>query len=213
VGHLAYCAVAPFGWLGNDWAHDAGRNFIKFFPLLHLPGFVLGMAMGRLYGARQELGLTQLVGQRLARVAAILVLAGLCVSDRIPLALMHNVALALPFAALILGLALAPATSFGRWLSHPIPVALGDASYSLYILQVPVIWLFVQKVEWTNATSLPFAFFYRAAILAAVTVLALVSHRFLETPARLWIRAVGRRWWRKDRRTPERPDSEGIQIA
>ncbi|HJW71516.1 MAG TPA: acyltransferase [Geothrix sp.] len=213
AGHLAYCAVTPFGWLGNDWVHDSGRHFIKFFPLVHLPEFILGMAMGRLYGARRHLGLTETVGRRLARIAGILVLAGLCVSDRIPLALMHNVALALPFAALILGLALAPATSFGAWLSHPIPVALGDASYSLYILQVPVIWLFVQKVEWTNATSLPFAFCYRAAILAAITLLALVSHRFLETPARIWLRAAGRRWWRKDRGTPERPGSEGIQVA
>jgi peptidoglycan/LPS O-acetylase OafA/YrhL len=213
LGHLAYCAVAPFGWLGNDWAHDAGRNFIKFFPLLHLPGFILGMAMGRLFAARQELGLTEVVGRQLARVAAILVLAGLGVSDRIPLALMHNVALALPFAALILGLALAPATSFGAWLSHPIPVALGEASYSLYILQVPVIWLFVQRVEWTNATSLPFAFFYRLAILAAITLLALVSHRFLETPARIWIRTAGRRLWRKDGGTPEQPGNPGIQVA
>ena len=196
LGHVAYCAWTSFGWLGNDWAHDAGRNFIKFFPLVRLPEFLLGMAVGRLYAARQELGLSVALGRKLAWCASVAVLAGLCLSDRIPMALMHNVALALPFAALILGLALAPTASFGPWLSHRALVALGDASYSLYILQVPVIWLFVQRVEWLNATSLPVAFAYRAAILATTTALALVSHRYLETPARGWIRATGQRWWR-----------------
>jgi peptidoglycan/LPS O-acetylase OafA/YrhL len=202
VGHFAYCALTPFGWLGNDWAHEAGRNFIKFFPLVRLPEFVLGMAMGRLFAARSELGLTETLGRRMTWIAALLVLAGLCASDRIPLALMHNVVLALPFAALVLGLALAPRTSFGSWLSHPTLVALGEASYSLYILQVPVIWFFVQRVEWQNATELPFAFAYRLVILVTATALALVSHRYLETPTRSWIRSAGRRLWQR-RQTPE----------
>lgn len=205
AGHVAYCAVTPFGWLGNDWAHNAGRNFIKFFPLLRLPEFVLGMAMGRLFAARNELALTEARGRRLAQIAAALVLVGLCASDRIPLALMHNVALSLPFAALVLGLALAPTASFGTWLSHPILVALGDASYSIYILQVPVIWLFVQKVEWLHSTSLPFALAHRTAILVTTTALALVSHRFLETPARIWLGTAGRRLWQKDHLAPAQP--------
>ncbi len=204
LGHLAYCAWTPHGWLGHDWAHEGGRNLIKFLPVVRLPEFVLGVAAGRLFAARRELGLTEPLGRWLARFAALLVLIGLCAGDRIPTAMMHNVALALPFAALILALALSPSGSFGPWLSHPALVALGDASYSLYILQVPVIWLFVQRVAWLNATGLPFALAYRAAILATATVLALASHRYLETPARSWIRAAGwRRWQRRGNREPQ----------
>lgn len=193
IGNLAYCAHDPFGWIGNDWAHDLDRSFIKFFPLVRLPEFVLGVAMGRLYAARGEVGLTASTGQQLTVAGTFMIFVGLACSSWVPFVLMHNVALSLPFAALTLGLALAPASTLGRWLSGSTFLALGEASYSVYILQAPVIWVLYLRDEWTADPSLPFAVGIRVAAVGAIVGFAIVSHRFLETPTREWIRGLGRR--------------------
>jgi peptidoglycan/LPS O-acetylase OafA/YrhL len=197
IGNVAYCTRDPFGWIGNDFAHDAGRNLIKFFPPVRLPEFVLGVAMGRLYAARDALGLTARTGQGLVLLSCLVIAVGLMCSSIVPFALMHNVALSLPFAALTLGLSLAPASPLSSWLSRSSFVSLGEASYSVYILQAPIIWVFYLREAWSTSTNLPFAIGVRMVIIAAVVALAIASHRFLETPTRHWIRAYGRRVWAK----------------
>lgn len=186
--NLAYCAHDPFGWLGNDWDHDAGRNFVKFFPLVRLPEFVLGLVAGRLFAERGRLGWTPSAGARAVTIAIVLILGGLAFGDRVPYTLMHNVALSLPFVALILGLALSPASPVARLLSRASFVALGEASYSVYILQALVLWLFYYRDAIVGSTNLWVAVSTRAAVLATVVGIALLSHHYIESPMRRRLR-------------------------
>jgi len=191
VTNLVYCALDPYGWIPNDWAHDASRNFIKFFPLVRLPEFVMGVVAGRIFAERERIGLTAAVGVRLIACGTLAVLFGLAFGNRVPFALMHNVALSVPFVILVLGLALAPSSAGAKALSHRYLVALGEASYSVYILQAVVIWWLITSDDLRKSTDLAVAIPARVAVVLGVVLLALVSHRYLELPARERIRRLG----------------------
>jgi len=191
AGNLLYCAMDPYGWLGNDWAHDEGRNFIKFFPLVRLPEFCIGVVIGRVFAERTRLRLTETIGEKLIIAGGIAVLFGLSMGERVPFVLMHNVALTIPFALLVLGFALAPAYRRARWLSHRFLVALGEASYSAYILQAIVLWIFLYPDGLYESADMRIALSSRAAVIAAIIGLSLLSHQRVEQPLRRWIRQFG----------------------
>jgi peptidoglycan/LPS O-acetylase OafA/YrhL len=79
-------------------------------------------------------------------------------------------------------------------LSHPALVALGEASYSLYILQLPVgIWM-LETVLGERAPA-NFMKMSRAAFLpyvAALVVVSLLTFRFVERPAQGALRRLFR---------------------
>ncbi|MDB4906171.1 MAG: mdmB [Gemmatimonadetes bacterium] len=184
---LAYCASAPQGWDGNTTlVKTTASLFIKFSPVMRLGEFVTGIALARIYSERARLGLTARHGALMIALSAAIIVAGLLESYSIPFALMHDVALSLPFAAMILGIALAPAGVVGRTLSRPWLVQLGDASYSLYILHGSLILLATytgfsaHSVGWNGLVG-------RVLLVASAIALALVSNRYIEAPARAWI--------------------------
>ncbi|HEY8054710.1 MAG TPA: acyltransferase [Terriglobales bacterium] len=170
---LAVCILAVFP-LSSDYGH-------WFSPLLYLPLFALGMLLARLH----ELGIHP--HPRLWPLAGLAVL--LVMAWNPPLPRLYPIS-ALLCGALILGLASARRS----WLStRPLRV-LGEASYGLYILQMPV-WLFLGHF-WTSAIRrgwLPPAWHtstmvFFAANLACAIALSLVSYYCLERPARGYLR-------------------------
>ena len=116
-------------------------NIIRYNPLLRLPEFCAGIVLARLYGAISPTHWLQKYGTAMAITALALTLLSLSNAQHIPYPLMHNGLLLPLFAALIFGLALG-----NGWLAHglsrPSVQLLGNASYSMYILHVPVYaWL------------------------------------------------------------------------
>ena len=188
---LAYCALSPHGWDGNTTLiKTSASEFIKFSPVMRFAEFITGIALARIYSERERLGLTPRHGVTLVTLGAAATLVGLLASYHVPFALMHDVALSLPFAAIILGLALAPGGRAARVLSRPALVQLGDASYSLYILHGSLILLAtytgfsMNSLGWEGLIG-------RLLLISAAIAMALVSNRFVEKPARAWIRARG----------------------
>ena len=108
------------------------HNFFAYFPLFHVPTFLFGMALGKLYLARSaeplirfqsvlqlvSLGLLLFLFTRHGRIAPLLL------SDTVMVPL---------FGALIFSSA-AAGSALNRALSHPWLVELGEASYGMYIL-------------------------------------------------------------------------------
>lgn len=153
---LVYMAVDPDGLGPVDWASEGfWLKAAKYNPLVRFPEFLLGMILGVLFGQQAA----TLAARRESRggwaVAAALAL--FCVAqtfgDYIPYLIMHN-ALELPIMGLLIaGLALGGGP-IGWILARRPLVYLGDCSYGLYILHVPVmttgligIWLFTGGLE------------------------------------------------------------------
>jgi peptidoglycan/LPS O-acetylase OafA/YrhL len=113
---------------------------IKFNPLVRLPEFLAGIILCKLYLSLQQRPISLLPpggGTILYLPGFALALAVITQEHHLPPAILHDGLLLPATAAVILGL------SFGggpvwRWLCHPIVVLLGQASYAMYLLHMPL---------------------------------------------------------------------------
>jgi peptidoglycan/LPS O-acetylase OafA/YrhL len=171
-----YALTLPEGPVDTA-SRSVGLTVIKFDPLIRLPEFLIGIALGALYlnGAR-------IPRPRLAAAGCVLALAFIVLGPwRLPYPAMHNGLLAPIYGLLILALASEP-----RMLANPILELLGESSYSLYLLHASVIvgcgfiagWL-----QWHGHGSVALA---SAAIAVVVSI---ASYKFIEVPARRFIRS------------------------
>ena len=175
---LPAAAHAP----GSYW-----EQIVSYEPVLRLPEFMLGVALGRLWVLRGEPRRTTggrphfypppwLVGLGLVTLLAY--------APRLPFVLLHD-GLGDPlFAALIWSLARGKGQLAGL-LSRPGTVLLGEASYGVYLLHWP-LWMWLQHLGAVPAA--PFALPYFAAYLVLTVALSLLSLRLVEMPARRALR-------------------------
>ncbi len=128
-----YSALSPDGAVGPD--SDAFfLGFVKFWPPARLPEFVFGVTLGLSFDrARRS-------PRWLGAGGLALAVALLAVAARLPFALVHN-ALLLPCFGAIVWSAAGAGGGVGRLLSSPLLYRLGRASYDVYILQMPLMYL------------------------------------------------------------------------
>jgi peptidoglycan/LPS O-acetylase OafA/YrhL len=151
-------------------------------PFLHVPQFLFGVALGVRFSMR-PISARSGHGPLLATGAAALLGLLLTQSPRISSSFLEGGLLAPLFGAVIYGLA----EGRGRLaavLAHPWLVTLGEASYGVYILQVPVHdWLkLVHGFDTNRSLSI-------AAYLALLVALSVAVHRTVEVPGRRLILA------------------------
>ena len=177
----SYTVLRPDGIVNPDSnVYTSWMNAVKFFPVARLPEFLMGMAAGFVF----------LRTKRNERIALPLIAAGLIAvalvarfSNRIPYAVIHTALLSPAFAALIYGVALR-----SRWtsiLENRLLVLFGDASYSMYLIHVTILFSFfhTQKGEVRNAS-----FVGLAECLAMALAISILIYRFVEEPARRRLR-------------------------
>ncbi len=179
-----------------SWAPKPVQMF-TFDPLLHLPAFIAGAAVGRLYVLRLQDPCSAV--ERWANWVCVAGIAGLLAAIRLlPFHAADGLArtgILIPFfCAIVYGLAA------GTWFSKPLSGramnVLGEASYSAYLLQYVVWYTYFAVVkrfavlDYTLAVYdhrfAPFRFFALAALLMVVSI---VSFRYFESPARRYLRA------------------------
>ena len=169
---------------------SGSENFLAYFPPFHLNAFLLGLAGGIWYltyssrmKVRQSLNLILLVGS-LGTVLLLLTLRAYL--PTFP----HNISLDAGLLAplfLLIVLTLALDTSrLSQGLGHPWLVLLGDASYALYILHVPIRWLYEDLLSLTDQV-LAFGVMF-AIYLPLLIVLCIFVFKYIERPARDWLR-------------------------
>ena len=165
------------------------QNVLNAFPSLHLNEFFLGAAAGALFTPINE----HRVGGHRFSTGALVLLSGISVTY-----LMSGLCLQFGAAArsdmgsdapvlvgIIWLIASAPA-QWARVLDWQPLVTLGEASYAIYLLQLPARTVFdVQLAPFTNRLS-PTAHLY--AYVAFLTALSLVVYLIIERPARRWIK-------------------------
>ncbi len=187
-----YTVTAPDGLdplsttLGAFWL-----NIVKFNPVVRLPEFLIGVAAGCLFLRERADDRMAARAVRRARLLAPVAGAGLLIalalSSAVPVALFHNSLLTPLFAVLVYSLAWQTG-ALARVLSSRPLVLLGEASYALYILHVPLWWWGLEFAEVAGLDGVEgsvawFALYSLGAIATSLAVL-----RFIERPARRWLR-------------------------
>lgn len=173
---LVYLALAPDGLVLPSITDEAPwLNAVKLSPLARLPDFLVGVVAGQLFASGRRVGATLGAGALLLT----LVLVG---SGTIPPLVLHNGLLAPLFALLIVWLA-AGAGPLASALSSRALGLLGESSYGLYLLHVPLM-MWAMALTRTRELSTSVALF---AVGLAVPV-SVVAHLALERPARRWLR-------------------------
>jgi peptidoglycan/LPS O-acetylase OafA/YrhL len=74
-------------------------------------------------------------------------------------------------------------SAISRGLSHPILVRLGEASYAVYILHIP---LFVYWHGWLRPQRI--STWFTLTYLAIITIISLAVYAWLEKPMAKWVR-------------------------
>ena len=160
----------------SDVYGSPAMNFILFFPLFHLPQFIFGMALGRVYLFCPAV--SHRVHAALLSFGAIGVIVTLGARLVLPTWTQTDAALCILYGLVIFGATKTEATF--RVLVSPTFTLLGEASYALYIIHVPVAWWW----NWlTRGLFLPpFVSFLLYFLL--VLVLSIFIYHWVEKPAR-----------------------------
>lgn len=156
-----------------------------YHPVVRLPEFLFGAALGVLTLRSQGLrAWVNLHSQALAVTAMTLILTIYAIPSGLTFKALSPAFLLPLFGALILALAF-PSAEVERIFANRLAHRVGEWSYAIYILHIPVL-LFYSNLDlqwWVtwNATGL---------LLRIVTVIGLagVAYQFLELPARRWLR-------------------------
>jgi peptidoglycan/LPS O-acetylase OafA/YrhL len=161
------------------------KVIIKFFPLLHLNSFLLGMIAGIWYATSKAKIRSVLV---YASILFLLV-APFLVSENMQ-AIFHNGLFAPAFAVLIVAVAQSK-NFFAKALSARPLILGGDMSYGIYLLQVPVynaVYYIYKQLGIFHALGEEGRFFLYVPLLLVVSWISLVT---LERYGKRWIRGTG----------------------
>jgi peptidoglycan/LPS O-acetylase OafA/YrhL len=150
---------------------------IEFAPIFRLPEFMLGILLGRAYALGQ---FSRFNGNWLASIASVSIFGILAFCPSIPHPLFANGLLAPLFALLILGLAQGRGP-IAWFLSLPFMVVLGEASYGIYIFQLPLAMLIKKPPPYHSVQML-------CLYCVLLVLCSVLSWRFVESPLRKNIR-------------------------
>lgn len=181
---IAYCLVVAMSYFRSMLALRSSLfwwDFALFFPLVHLPQFIFGMALGRLYLFGPKVSPRIHVVMFCVGATALLLVFGL--HWLFPWWVRTDAVLVLLFGLVIYGAA--RAESAFRVLASPWMMLLGEASYSIYILHVAIVvwWNWFMSKAQALGWSLPSPV-NTAVYFALVISVSILTFRFVETPLR-----------------------------
>lgn len=170
--------LAPINRMSNTYWLRA----IKMTPLPHLPSFTFGIVLSHL-NDRLKLSNRSRFWLALGGIAAVSTV--MMQGQKIPFLLMHNGLISPLFAIVILGLAgRHPVT---RVLSLPLFVAIGEASYCLYIMHFNLWrWIHVSGL----LVRLHLVQFDPWISYFMLEITAFAAYRLIERPSRKWLQRI-----------------------
>lgn len=179
VGYLATRPPGAAYVSSTDWS--GAVQFVKFFPLVRLPEFLMGMACGFLFlrSDRNSRLALPLVGLGLLGVAAVTV-----ASKFVPYLVVHTAMSGPAFAALVYGIALEP--KWAAWLNNRLLVLFGNASYSFYLLHTMFVWPFFHDFKTQAVRNQGFIGIGLWTVM--MLIISSLVYRFIEEPARRKLR-------------------------
>jgi peptidoglycan/LPS O-acetylase OafA/YrhL len=171
-------------WIG--YMPDS-KDFIVYFPLFHLNSFVMGVVggiwylrVGRFQTPSPALVLSLVVASFLMVAVYIVVSTG--IFPVLPHDLQPMSGLLAPIMILFV-IALAMDDSrMSKVLQHPYLVNLGETAYAIYILHVPVYWLYERALEHYGVADPQRVF--DITFLPGMILLGLAAHFYVDIPLR-----------------------------
>jgi peptidoglycan/LPS O-acetylase OafA/YrhL len=164
----------------------ARSNFELYFPIFHLPQFIFGIALGRVYLFGPIISARLHVGMLYVGAGLLIALFGF--RSNLPewvSWLRTDAGLALLFGLVIFGGARTEGRNL-KMLACPALVLLGEASYAMYILHTPIYfwwhWITAKAMGW-NLPLLVDLFFS----VALVTGASILIYLHVEKPLRRWL--------------------------
>jgi peptidoglycan/LPS O-acetylase OafA/YrhL len=206
---LAYIRLAPDGPVILN--HDSTASWlsvVRYNPAIRFPEFVIGVVFARFYFEARTHRFYRAGAALCSLLSVCVILATLTHAEAIPYVVLHNGLLAPVFAVLIVSLAAGRGPLSAFLATRPL-VALGDASYSLYVLQVPLLILWSQVVGRVASGQFWGSGACTAALLALAVVASLLCHRYVERP----LRDLALRRWAPRVRPVDSSDSLGTKSA
>ncbi len=176
------------GLLGQDWV----SAFLQYNPLFHVSAFVMGIAAQRLFLLERAGPLfdswrpTAICA---ASICSICLILG--TGWPLPRILVNNGLLGPAFVFLIAGLA-SGRGAIARVLGAPAAVLLGEASYSLYLLHLPLWGMTLFLNEFTLRIPISSWEFLSVDVAIAIGV-SILSLQYVERPYRISVGASVRR--------------------
>jgi peptidoglycan/LPS O-acetylase OafA/YrhL len=158
----------------TGFSHD----FSAYFPVLNLPQFLLGVALGKQFIERGRFAYSN------ALLGVSTLSLGFVIFDRAP-AGWDSAALCIIFGVMIYSLAGVEGLS-KTVLSTKALVALGESSYAIYILHVP-IWQWWDRVFRVQANILMSPHLDFATYLSFTILVSMLTTSLFERPARKWL--------------------------
>ncbi len=156
-------------------------QFIKFFPIARLPEFVLGIIVYKLWRDHGDRFPTWVALTGFALSTAVLV----ALEGRVPELIMHDGLTAFAWVPLIV----AAANMRRGPLNHRAAIFLGQISFNLYLLHIPILYAvlsFDRRVLGTALANMPWVGVLAAAALSLAAATA--AFRYVEEPCRKAIR-------------------------
>lgn len=160
------------GWLTNEVLYK--------HPVFRAHEFIVGMAFGLWHLKRPRWAESGPLAWFLAVLTLVLLSVGRTAG--IPGVLLHSGFLAPAVGALLACLAVGVGPA--RLLSGRPLVVLGEASYAIYVFHMPVA-LYLVEAGMVNSSTL-----HLLATTVVTVLLALLAYRYIEAPARKWLRGL-----------------------
>jgi peptidoglycan/LPS O-acetylase OafA/YrhL len=167
-------------WLGRV---HVGVLTLRFWPPFHLTTFVLGILLARWQTLQREDSSRAPVRPWQANLVLGVSLCGIMASVlllyRFNLRDFYDDGMLAPILGGIIWVVSAAPTGMSRLLGSRWLVALGNGSYALYLINIPMLFVF-QAMHWTAQALYP-------VYLALCVGLSVASFHYFETPVRLWL--------------------------
>ncbi len=170
--------MAPITRMSNSYWLRA----VKLTPLPHLPSFTFGIVLSH-FNDRMQFSNRTRFWLALGGIAAISTV--MMQGSKVPFLLMHNGLISPLFALAILGLA--GRHLITRALAFPVFVAIGEASYCLYIMHFNLWrWIHVSGI----LVRLHLTRFDPWISYFMLEIAAFAAYRLFERPSRNWLQKV-----------------------
>lgn len=197
----ASCLLVPLVYLGLSpdglapATHESMAfwlNALRYNPAVRFPEFVIGILLGRWYlegHVHRILGGGAALWSVLSVVALVLALAE---APNLPYPLVHNGLFTPVIALFIATLAIGRGPIAALFGTRPM-IALGDASYSLYVIHVPLLVFWDTAAKHVTSERFRASAWSTVALLACAVVASLLCQRYVERPLRERLLAMLRR--------------------